>query len=437
MKIPKASNYKTFDYAENMKTKYIYGSIKPNGNIKIFKGQYLNKIYVFSNSVKLKMEENLDRIASENSGLVKRNSSSVIQRTFQMRLLKISGQAVYIIFWRYQVLMCGIILVGIKMSLDALKVTRRRASIISIILLIFFMILTGFTPSCVRACIMAIMAKTAVLIHRKSNAINNMCFVLLLTLIYNPYNINNTSILLSYGGVIGILGFFQIIKDFMDNKIRKNGKVIEYLKTTIGISLSVQIMIAPIMMYFHKTTSFTFLVANILSGALISVIIIYGFAIVLVSFIQIDLAGILGVPYKIIVKIFVGITEITSKIPFSKVYVKTPYIWQIVFYYLLLFVFWYLIKTNKFQKIKKFKNQIIAIILVIVIIPGITDNMPKNDLRLYFIDVEQGDSCLIVTPKNKKVLIDGGGSENYDIRQKYFTSIFTKSKDKQDRLHGL
>lgn len=416
MKIPGARNYKCFDYAENMKTKYVYGNIKPDGDIKIFKGQYLSKIYMFSNSVKLKMEENLDKILGESSALVKRSSSSEIQVIFRTRLLKISGQVAYITFWQYQGPMYGIILVGIKMLLDTLKVTRRRANIISIILLIFFMILTGFTPSCVRACIMAIMAKVAVLIYRKSNAINNMCFVLLLTLIYNPYNITNTSVLLSYGGVIGILGFFQIIKDFMDSKIRKKGKVMEYLKTTIGISLSVQIMIAPIMMYFNKTTSFTFLIANILSGVLISIIIIYGFAIALISFVQIDLALVLAIPYKVILKIFIGITEITAKIPFSKVYVKTPYIWQIILYYVLLFVFWYLIKTNKFHKIKQFKKQIIAVILIIIIIPGITDNIPRNDLRLYFIDVEQGDSCLIVTPKNKKVLIDGGGRENYDIR---------------------
>ena len=35
---------------------------------------------------------------------------------------------------------------------------------------------------------------------------------------------------------------------------------------------------------------------------------------------------------------------------------------------------------------------------------------PK-DLRIYFIDVGQGDSTLIITKQNKKILIDGGGSE--------------------------
>lgn len=35
-------------------------------------------------------------------------------------------------------------------------------------------------------------------------------------------------------------------------------------------------------------------------------------------------------------------------------------------------------------------------------------------MKIYFIDVGQGDSCLIVTPHNKTILIDGGGSINSD-----------------------
>ena len=42
--------------------------------------------------------------------------------------------------------------------------------------------------------------------------------------------------------------------------------------------------------------------------------------------------------------------------------------------------------------------------------------IPK-DLKIYFIDVGQGDSTLIITPTNKKILVDSGGSEtgNFDV----------------------
>ena len=36
---------------------------------------------------------------------------------------------------------------------------------------------------------------------------------------------------------------------------------------------------------------------------------------------------------------------------------------------------------------------------------------------MYFIDVGQGDSCLVITEANQTILIDGGGNEtsNYDV----------------------
>mgnify|MGYP002861104604 CR=1 FL=1 len=52
--------------------------------------------------------------------------------------------------------------------------------------------------------------------------------------------------------------------------------------------------------------------------------------------------------------------------------------------------------------------------MIFIIIFSIIKIIPNN-LKIYFIDVGQGDSCLIVTPSNKKILIDGGGSENYDV----------------------
>ena len=36
-------------------------------------------------------------------------------------------------------------------------------------------------------------------------------------------------------------------------------------------------------------------------------------------------------------------------------------------------------------------------------------------MQIFFIDVGQGDSTLIITPKHKTILIDGGGSEYYDV----------------------
>ena len=135
---------------------------------------------------------------------------------------------------------------------------------------------------------------------------------------------------------------------------------------------------------------------------------------------------------KVCLKVLIYISNLGSKIPLNQLYVVSPNIFQVLLYYLLIFSFMFLLKIkleknkNAFQKrvqnIYQFckfkflqnKEKIIAFILIICTLQCLIVIIPKS-LKIYFIDVNQGDSTLIVTPKNKTILIDGGGSENFDV----------------------
>ena len=134
----------------------------------------------------------------------------------------------------------------------------------------------------------------------------------------------------------------------------------------------------------------------------------------------------MGIPYNILINILLYITKITAKIPFSKIYLKTPFIYHIIFYYIFLFFLTYLINKKQINKINKYKNKIIIILLIIFLIPNIIDIIPNGKLNIYFVDVGQVDCTLLITPRNNKILIDGGGSENYNIRKKYIITLFIK-----------
>ncbi len=222
-------------------------------------------------------------------------------------------------------------------------------------------------------------------------------------------------------GYFGIILFSKNMQDILDKLIKKKGKLLNYVKSIISVSVSVQIIIMPITLYNYHTISLTFFISNILTSFLISIIIILGFIIVILSFFIFKIAKIIGIAYGLFIKLLLLITEFSSKIPFSKIYIKTPYIFEIIFYYIIIFLLFF-----KTQKIIKYRKQIIAIFLIIILITNLIEHFPNNNLKIYFIDVGQGDSTLIVTPKNKKILIDGGGSETYDIRKECITSISFK-----------
>lgn len=81
----KATNYKAFDYANYLKTKYIYGNVNLIGDIKVSKDLYLNPILLFTNNIRDKIEENLKEILGQYSYIVKRHFTSEIQRMYQIK----------------------------------------------------------------------------------------------------------------------------------------------------------------------------------------------------------------------------------------------------------------------------------------------------------------------------------------------------------------
>lgn len=61
--------------------------------------------------------------------------------------------------------MCGILVIGTTYLFSKINLSKRKISVISTIFLFIFMQITGYTPSVVRACIMALLnliARTAI-----------------------------------------------------------------------------------------------------------------------------------------------------------------------------------------------------------------------------------------------------------------------------------
>ena len=162
-------------------------------------------------------------------------------------------------------------------------------------------------------------------------------------------------------------------------------------------------------------------------------VIILGIIAVIMSFIINPCAKVIFTIIKLLVDILILISKI-SQLPFAKLYIPTPKIWQICLFYCIIIIsklvhnLYYQKKLNATQirmrnlialfKYKMYLNKkrsLMALVLLGVIIL-LVEFYPKN-LKVNFIDVGQGDATFIVTPYNNTILIDGGGSEskNYNI----------------------
>ena len=106
-----------------------------------------------------------------------------------------------------------------------------------------------------------------------------------------------------------------------------------------------------------------------------------------------------------------------AKIPLSNIYIPTFNIFTSLIYYLIIGLSLNLKSRHYlYVKLLQYKFYFICLCIILCSLILFLFNQPKA-LQLHFIDVGQGDACLIITPHHHSVLIDTGGSLNsdYDI----------------------
>ena len=448
-----ARNYKGFDYKQYLKSKNIYGTIECE-QYEIKENDKISIIRNIINYVQNNIKDNMLNILEKEQGALcvgiligdRENLSDITEDNFKKsnltHMLAVSGSHI------------TYIIVALTTLLS--KTNRKFSLILTIIFLIFFTALTGFTASVLRASIMGILTLLASILHRKSDTINNLGISSIIILLYNPYLLIDAGFLLSYAGTIGIIflskkieiAFNKIIfqklktndssadtrvdevndKSIMIKVKKSLRKFISYVITSLSVTISANIVIIPIMASMFSTISFTFWISNILAGPIMELVTIFGFITYLISIVFPILAEFLGITLNLFLTILLKIAEISSKIPGASIYIKTPSIIICAMYYLIICILFNLNQIKQFIRKKaifrfliikanKCKRKILVTIITVIILLNSIIYVTDKKLKIYFVDVGQGDCTLIQTPERKNVLIDGGGSEfgSFDV----------------------
>lgn len=426
-----ARNYKGFSYKEYLKSIGIYGTIKVD-NIKVIGNKNLGVVKTLANSASLKIKEIIKKhIEDEDNrnlllGILigydddlSKNIKEDFQNSSLSHILAVSGMHV------------SFVIMFVVSFLSKLKSPKKMSKLICIVFLIFFIFLTGETPSVKRACIMAILGIISQLVYRKSDTITSLSVSLLIILICNPFSIMDIGLILSFTATCSIIIFYKIVYSLIsiNNSKETTNKITVKFKEIVSVSLSAQILVFPLSILFFNKLSLTFIFSNILITIFIGAIIVLGFTLVIVP---------IDILFKILealLEILLEIANMFSKVPISHINVVTPNLSTILIYYILIFAVTYIFLVSKKQvkrRIEKkiltnvdkfkslvfiYKKMLITTFIIILVLTQVIKPV-ANDLQIHFIDVGQGDSCLILTPSNRTILIDGGGSkdsEEFDV----------------------
>ena len=266
---------------------------------------------------------------------------------------------------------------------NKIKLSENASYLITIIFLITFSFVASFTPSILRATLFFILSSINKIYYFYIKPKNILYLVFMIMIFINPFYIYNTGFLLSF-----IITYFILL--YNENH-QINNKLISILKISILSMLSS----FPIVINMSYEINIVGFFNNL-------------FFIPFVSYIVFPLTILCTIINKLtlILNFFINIMESISMISSSILNITLIFsklsIIEIIVYYIFLI------------SIIKYKNKTFYVcFLIYMIIIYFYPEFDKNTY-IYYLDVGQGDSALIVNGNHNSILIDTGGKVTYE-----------------------
>jgi len=304
----------------------------------------------------------------------------------------------------------GFLMLLVNQLLMPFSLGKGVKSAISLLLVLYYILLIGAPLPAVRALIMLCVLTAGNAAGRNYDLLASVSFAAVVILLFKPMSIHDPGFMISFGAMYSIALLYPTLYSLL--------KLIPgAIRSSTALSFSVWLGLAPVLAYYFNYISVISLVINIAVIPLSFLITVAGFCGVFAGILSKTAAVyIFSVDYYLI-DLLIFITRKASELPFAGFRLPNLPIYMYILYYLgvaLLYAF--LQKSFIRVYIRRFLMGYLLLAAVLILFY----NLPSKELRMVFLDVGQGDSCCIIMPDRRVVLIDGGGSSGkgeyyYDI----------------------
>ncbi|MBI5166460.1 MAG: DNA internalization-related competence protein ComEC/Rec2 [candidate division NC10 bacterium] len=434
---PGAFDYRSYQAARGV---YLEGWVGEESSLAHLEGRGGNSFLRWAFDLRQRMLRGLDRtMPPERAGLLKatilgdRSSlSSEANEAFLQsgtyHILAISGLNVSLLAGTFYFL------------LRVLRIPRRSRAFLSLILVNFYALLAGASPSVVRAALMTSLYLLALILDRESELWNTLALAALVLLIWNPWYLFDVGFQLTFAATAAIIAGFSLID------IEAYSRPWRWPMGSILASGAATLATFPLLAIYFNRFSLVGVVANLPIVPLSGLITATG---MLLSFVLLFIPGGLW-PLNWLNSQLVGLllylARLFGSIPWASVRLYTPTLAMIALYYLL-FISLILWRRHPWAKRAALvlTPSLVALLVFHIFYPS-----NEGRLRMTFIDVGQGDSALLELPGGRTMLVDGGGvfDDSFDIGERVVApylwhrwigklDVLVLSHPHPDHLNGL
>lgn len=312
----------------------------------------------------------------------------------------------------------GLHLTIIVFLLDSLLLTiglgKKSRTIISLFFTVLMMIMTGFTPSIVRASVMTSMSLISSTIRRDYDSATAMCLSAVIICFASPYALTNVGFQLSFSATTGLI----VSQGIIERRRRK------FSMKTVAIPRLIFFELFKLILPYFMAFMFTIPVSSYVFGYIATYSVVANFLIspIIPMLLAFSLLGALfsltGLAFiykpilyiaKLLVSCVTWMAKEISLLPYSKIYLPEDFTLFIVIFVILAFGIAILSK-------RPYKNSVSAALLCIPIVcVSIMAQGYINKDSIKISVIESSSPCAVVEYENRYFISGFSSSASYDI----------------------
>lgn len=300
-------------------------------------------------------------------------------------------------------------------TLMALLISRRQRLLcaVTIPLLLFYMVMVGMSPSVVRACIMQIFLLIAPLFRRGSDPLTSLAAALLVILLCNPFAAASVSLHLSFSATLGMVllspRLYKLLTGWYKGKCRPLRTALCFVAANLSATLSAVVFTAPLTAWYFRIFVLVAPLSSLLAVPAAGWSFMAAFVTVLLGFVWLPLASLLGWISWALVRYILWIANGMMSWRYHAVYFTNPYL---IYWLLFLYAAFIGCAATPDGKRKYLLASALSVLTLTAAIWVNRQDYQYGVLTALTLDVGQGES-VILTSGGETALVDCGSSNSY------------------------
>lgn len=285
---------------------------------------------------------------------------------------------------------------------------RRLRALLGMTLLWGYALMTGCSPSVVRACVMCSFLLVASLFGRENDSPTALSAALAAILLQNPFAAASISLQLSFASVAGIMLVVPRLEKLLAEKRRSC--LVKAVIASFSVTVGALVFTTPLLAWYFNSLVLISPVSNLLCLPAVSLTFLSGFFAVAVSFLPGPLVSVSMACADLLAEYVMTVSGLLARVPYHAVYFSNPYLkYWLVYVYVLFAVAWacrrgggrrYLLCTGA-----------AALTLVLTVFLGAL-RYAGSRLEAMVLDVGQGQ-CVLLASGGTFALVDCGSSNSW------------------------